>query len=88
MSRNKHYIHYSVIFLIALFLVTTSCSRRVYYSSERVYKARKGQDKRLKRKGNSKQHYRKNPRKAAAWKKRREFSKRKHSYGGVKKFGK
>lgn len=88
MSRKKHYIHYSVIFLIALFLVTTSCSRRVYYSSERVYNARKEQHKRLKRKGYSNQHYRKNPRKATAWKKKRKFSKRKHSYGGVKKFGK
>ncbi|NEQ49990.1 MAG: hypothetical protein F6K11_07645 [Leptolyngbya sp. SIO3F4] len=72
----------SVLVLLTVFTwVGSGCSRKVYYSSKRVYNARKEQNKRLRKKGYSNQQYRYSPKKRTKWNKRRRVNKRKYKTG-------
>lgn len=73
---------------VALAMITlggvSSCSQRPYYSSERVYNARKGINKKLKKKGYRNNQKRYSPRKKTKWRKKRQkkFNKSKYKTGG------
>ncbi len=70
--------------LATLFIVVGSgCRKPVYYSSKRVYEARKEQDKRLKKKGYSNQQYRYPPGRKTRWNKSRKPNRRRYKTGGV-----
>jgi len=87
MVKIRKYISFIVI-VIGLLLFASGCSQRVYYSSERVYKARKEQNKRLKRRGYSNQQYRKSRKRRMGGHKRRNFGKKKYKkYGSAKSKG-
>ncbi|HBH05894.1 MAG TPA: hypothetical protein DDX92_04740 [Flavobacteriales bacterium] len=74
---------------ILLFAVVgEGCSKPVYYSSKRVYIARKNIDKNLKKKGYSNQQYKRKPTKKTRYSKRKRTGKRRYKYSGFKKFGK
>lgn len=79
----------TIALVVILGIGESACSRRVYYSSKRVYNAQKEQNKRLKRKGYSNQQLRRSPSKRTKWNKKRNFDKRKHkSKGGFFKSNK
>ena len=84
MFKNIPSFRVLLVFLMAIAFVFTgsSCSRRVYYSSKRVYNAQKEQNKRLKKKGYSNQQYRKKRSKKTKWNKRRNNSKKRYKTGG------
>jgi len=69
---------------LAMFIIALGfgCRKPVYYSSKRVYEARKEQDKRLKRKGYSNQQYRYSPGKKTRWSKSRRPNRRRYKTGG------
>jgi len=77
-----------LLLFIALAMVTlgggTSCSQRPYYSSERVYNARKSINKKLKKRGYRNNQKRYKPGKKTKWRKKRgkKFKKSKYKTGG------
>ncbi len=64
--------------VFALSILLSSCSRPVYYSSARVYNARKEQNKTLKRKGYSNQQYKRSNKKSKKWGKKNTFQKKRY----------
>jgi hypothetical protein len=84
--NSKRLLKIAILLMLpALMVFNSSCSRRVYYSSERVYNARKEQDKRIRKKGYTNQQHRMSQKQLEKMrKKKRNFSKKKTSFGGGK----
>lgn len=78
----------TILIVLALTVLVSSCRKPVYYSSTRVYNARAEQNKKLKKRGYSNQQYKKSNRKSKRWHSRNSFRKRQHKGSSSNKSGK
>ena len=86
-SQKRHIKLFLTLVFLAVTTLFSSCSRPVYYSSTRVYNARKAQNKRLKSRGYSNQQYGKSNKKNKKRAKKNNFKKRKYKSSSSNKRG-
>lgn len=80
LGKKSNVFLWVISICFVLILSFSSCSQGSYYSSERVFKARKEQNKRLRKRGLSNQQYKKSRRQRMRRSKKRERQFRRKRY--------